>query len=83
MCGMHYRRWFCTKTQIKILISGNKKRGRYKIVQAKGHPNANKKGSIPEHRLIMSQHLGRPLREGEKLIHHLNGNPKDNTFGKS
>jgi hypothetical protein len=77
MCGMHYRRNFLYGNPNIKLISGDKKRGKYKIVQANGHPNANAKGSIPEHRLIMSQHLGRPLRPGEN-VHHINGNPKDN-----
>lgn len=42
-----------------------------------GHPNANSKGRIMEHRWVMSNHLGRPLRDGE-TVHHKNGVKSDN-----
>ena len=41
------------------------------------HPNAVKGGRILEHRLIMSNHLGRPLKKGE-YVHHKNGDRQDN-----
>lgn len=50
----------------------------YKSIVCHGHPNASgKKGRILEHIMIMSNHLGRPLRKGE-TVHHLNGIRNDN-----
>jgi hypothetical protein len=49
----------------------------YRLVRYKGHPNANKKGWIKEHRLVMSQFLGRPLESWEH-IHHIDGNKLNN-----
>lgn len=49
----------------------------YLYVKAAGHPNARANGWILEHRLVMSEHLGRPLY-GEENVHHINGDRADN-----
>jgi len=49
----------------------------YKYICVKGHPNSDKIGKILEHKYVMSQHLGRPLRKGE-TVHHKNGIRDDN-----
>lgn len=55
-------------------------RGYIQLYLNKEHPCyhlANENGHILEHRLVMAQHLGRPLRPGE-VVHHKNHIPNDN-----
>jgi hypothetical protein len=42
-----------------------------------GHPNADARGRIYEHILVMSNKIGRPLLPGEN-VHHINGVRDDN-----
>jgi hypothetical protein len=41
------------------------------------HPNADRTGHVLEHRLVMSEHLGRPLLPDEE-VHHRYGDRQDN-----
>jgi hypothetical protein len=49
----------------------------YIMIKMPNHPNAKKSGYIMLHRLIMSEHLGRPLKKNED-VHHINGDITDN-----
>ena len=49
----------------------------YVVVRRHAHPNAQADGRILEHRLIMSEKLGRALMPGENA-HHKNGVRDDN-----
>lgn len=42
-----------------------------------GNPNAIKNGYVYQHRQVMADHIGRPLRDGEN-VHHKNGKKADN-----
>lgn len=50
----------------------------YILVYQPDHPNSNGHGYIREHRLIMSQMLGRHLEKGE-VVHHIDGDPQNNS----
>lgn len=49
----------------------------YVVIQKPGHPNADERGRIFEHRYVMSQKLGRSLFSWE-IVHHINSVRNDN-----
>lgn len=76
-CRKHYQRYkiygdpSATKRKGFAIIDG------YKTLFIKDHPNSRSGGLIAEHRLVMAEHLGRPLVKGEN-VHHINGDKLDN-----
>lgn len=77
LCGAHYRRYWLYDDPTHIEFTGEKQPAKYRYVVAPDHPNANANGTIAEHRLVMSEMLGRPLVKGEN-VHHKNGDTFDN-----
>lgn len=80
-CNTHYQRWRDNGDPLVVRIapagSGTVDIQGYRVVSAIGHPNAQRTGKIKEHRLVMSQMLGRPLLPTEN-VHHRNGDRLDN-----
>lgn len=82
-CPMHYRRWKTTGDPGGVeplhapRRAGYTSSSGYRIVYAPNHPNSQKRGNIPEHVLVMSEILGRPLYDDEN-VHHKNGVRNDN-----
>ena len=50
----------------------------YLLVKRPGHPMADCRGYVYEHRLVASEMVGRPLRDGE-IVHHRDGDPLNNS----
>lgn|SRR5699024_905728 len=49
----------------------------YRALNRPDDKNANKYGYVLEHRMIMSNELGRPLSD-EEIVHHIDGNKLNN-----
>lgn len=48
----------------------------YILVYCPEYPEAKKNGYVLEHRFVMANHLGRPLKP-EEHVHHINGNKEE------
>ena len=84
LCQTHYQRLLkygdplgvSERTERRLKKPGQPRNG-YWVLFLPGHPVANKNGYAFEHRVVMSDYLGRPLRKNEN-VHHINGNKLDN-----
>lgn len=52
-------------------------RGGYRFLRMPDHPNANNHGYVAEHRKVMADKIGRPIKQSE-LVHHVNHDKTDN-----
>jgi hypothetical protein len=78
LCSMHRNRFRCNgDASALVRPKGWTNRHGYRLVFRPEHPNANRGGYILEHRLVMSEQLGRPLTAHED-VHHKNGIRADN-----
>lgn len=78
LCQMHLRRvYIYGNAEIVTSIGYSKDHAGYITLHLPGHPLANKSGNVYEHRLVMSEALGRPLQKHES-VHHKNGVRNDN-----
>ena len=76
-CQMHYRRYNLYGDPVVKVNTGTKQdiNGYVQIRTVVG--NANKGKYTYEHRIVMSEHIGRSLLPSES-VHHKNGNRADN-----
>lgn len=80
-CHMHYRRVYATGETgpagaYPIRRQFTNSEGYIRVLRP-AHPNADHKGYVLEHRLVMAESLGRPLTTTE-IVHHRNGQRHDN-----
>ena len=72
----------CSSEKIKHEVKQREYKGYgisrgYVSILNRDHPMAKKSGYVAEHRMVMSDFLGRKLEKWE-LVHHINGNTQDN-----
>jgi hypothetical protein len=83
-CKPHYSKWYKHGDPLYIRKKAEPRhektlQGYIRIYNMHEHPNSDKKGSIFEHTMIMSEHLGRSLLPHEN-VHHKNGQRNDNSI---
>jgi hypothetical protein len=73
-CGMHYKRWQIHGDPLKQVNASPRKADYYADGYHFIHVNGRNRA---EHRVVMEQHLGRPLASWEN-VHHRDGNRANN-----
>ena len=73
-----FRAWDKEDIEVRTGSKGSYKQGGYIMQKAPYHPHANKRGYVPEHRLIIENHIGRYLVPRKEFVHHINQIRDDN-----
>lgn len=74
------RRTFGTNPDAALAYTGGhtfQNKGGYVMEYCPDHPSCNRRGHVPQHRLVMEKHLGRFLN-GQEVVHHINRDRTDN-----
>ena len=72
--GLWLRRYY-----VQTLKPSHKTQG-YIMRKVQGHPFANKRGYVAEHRLVIEENLGRFLIPRKELVHHVDGDRSNNVL---
>lgn len=79
MRDIKFRAWDPNEKFVKN-GKGRYKENGYILAKAPYHPNANSRGYVAVHRLIMENKLGRYLDKRTELVHHIDGNRENNAI---
>jgi hypothetical protein len=79
-CRREWQKQFVSGNASKHWKGGEFYRNGYRYILEPSHPLANKNGYVAEHRKVLMEKIGRPLKMGRgvEIAHHINEDKLDN-----